>query len=110
MISRAIVCHSKTGEPSLILEVDAIALADWATSLNVPFTTVASLIDVSTTQDFISSEVQIALMGLSDKILFDSLLVMRRSMSIDSGELTATGKPRRYIIGSIVDGIIITNK
>jgi long-chain acyl-CoA synthetase len=110
VISRAIVCHSKTGEPSLILEVDAIALADWATSLNVPFTTVASLIDVSTTQDFISSEVQIALMGLSDKILFDSLLVMRRSMSIDSGELTATGKPRRYIIGSIVDGIIITNQ
>lgn len=110
VISRAIVCHSKAGGRSLVVEVDPIALTDWATSLNIPFTTVASLIDVASTQDFISNEVQIALMRLSDKIVFDSLLVMRRSMSVAAGELTATGKPRRGVVGLIVDGIAITIK
>ena len=110
VISRAIVCHSKAGGRSLVIEVDPIALTDWATSLNVPFTTVASLIDVSSAQEFISSEVQAALMNLSDKIVFDSLLVMRRNMSIAAGELTATGKPRRGVVGSIVDGVVITIK
>ena len=110
VISRAIVCHSKAGGRSLVIEVDPIALTDWATSLNVPFTTVASLIDVASAQEFISSEVQIALMRLSDKIVFESLLVMRRNMSIVAGELTATGKPRRAVVGSIVDGVVITVK
>ena len=110
VISRAIVCHSQAGGRSLVIEVDPIALTDWATSLNVPFTTVASLIDVSSAQEFISSEVQAALMNLSDKIVFDSLLVMRRNMSIAAGELTATGKPRRGVVGSIVDGVVITIK
>jgi len=110
VISRAIVCHSKAGGRSLVIEVDPIALTDWATSLNIPFTTVASLIDVVSAQEFISSEVQIALMRLTDKIVFDSLLVMRRNMSIVSGELTATGKPRRAVASSIVDGVVITIK
>jgi len=110
VISRAIVCHSKAGGRSLVIEVDPIALTDWATSLNIPFTTVASLIDVTSTQEFISSEVQTALMRLSDKIVFDSLLVMRRNMSIVAGELTATGKPRRAVVSSIVDGVVITIK
>ena len=110
VISRAIVCHSKAGGRSLVIEVDPIALTDWATSLNVPFTTVASLIDVASAQEFICSEVQTALMKLSDKIVFDSLLVMRRNMSIAAGELTATGKPRRGVVSSIVDGVVITIK
>jgi len=68
------------------------------------------LIDVASVQEFISSEVQTALVRLSDKIVFDSLLVMRRNMSIVAGELTATGKPRRAVASSIVDGVTITIK
>jgi long-chain acyl-CoA synthetase len=105
-IGRCVVATGATGDV-IIVEVEPLALSEWAQGNNVPFTTVATILDNPSAQRLFTDEVQSALGRLANPSRVGELRLLRRQLTVDTGDLTATGKLRRSRIAGIADVVIV---
>lgn len=105
-IGRAVVTTGTDGV-GVVIEVEPFALSEWAQANNVPFTTVATILDNTTAQQLFVEEVRSTLTRLADKPRVGELRLLRRQFGVDTGDLTATGKVRRKRVGGNSDVVIV---
>jgi long-chain acyl-CoA synthetase len=105
-IGRAIVTTGGAGV-GLIIEVEPLALSEWAQANKVPFTTVATILDNAAAQQLLVDEVSAALGRMANSPKVGELRLLRRQLGVDSGDLTATGKLRRSRVAGIADVVVV---
>ena len=105
-IGRAIVTTGSAGV-GMLIEVEPLALSEWAQTNKVPFTTVATILDNATAQQLFVDEVRSTLGRLANKPNVGELRLLRRQLGIDTGDLTATGKLRRSRVAGIADVVVV---
>jgi long-chain acyl-CoA synthetase len=105
-IGRAIVTTG-SGGVGVLIEVEPLALSEWAQANKVPFTTVSTILDNAEAQQLFVNEVQSTLARMANKPRVGELRLLRRQLAVDSGDLTATGKLRRSRVAGIADIVIV---
>jgi long-chain acyl-CoA synthetase len=105
-IGRAVVTTG-AGGVGILIEVEPLALSDWAQANKVPFTTVATILDNVTAQQLFVDEVKSLMERLSTRPNVSELRLLRRQLAVDSGDLTATGKLRRSRVAGLADVVVV---
>lgn len=105
-ISRGVVTVGADGI-GVLIEVEPLALSEWAQSNKVPFTTVATILDNTTAQQLFVDEVRSTLTRLVNTPSVGELRLLRRQLAVDTGDLTATGKLRRSRVAGIADVVVV---
>ena len=99
--------HRRSAGVGVLIEVEPLALSEWAQTNKVPFTTVATILDNATAQQLFVDEVRSTLGRLANKPNVGELRLLRRQLGIDTGDLTATGKLRRSRVAGIADVVVV---
>lgn len=105
-IGRAVVTAG-AGGVGVLIEVEPLALSEWAQSNKVPFTTVATILDNEAAQKLFVDEVTSLLGRLSTRPTVSELRLLRRQLAVDTGDLTATGKLRRSRVAGLADVVVV---
>jgi len=105
-IGRAVVTNG-AGGVGILIEVEPLALSDWAQTNKVPFTTVATILDNATAQQLFVDEVKSLMERLASRPNVSELRLLRRQLGVDSGDLTATGKLRRSRVTGLADVVVV---
>jgi long-chain acyl-CoA synthetase len=105
-VGRAIVTAG-SGGVGVLIEVEPLALSEWAQANKVPFTTVSTILDNTTAQQLFVDEVRATLARLADTPRVGELRLLRRQLAVETGDLTATGKLRRSRVAGIADVVVV---
>ena len=105
-IGRAVVTTG-AGGVGILIEVEPLALSEWAQANKVPFTTVATILDNASAQQLFVDEVKSLMERLSTRPNVSELRLLRRQLGVDSGDLTATGKLRRSRVAGLADVVVV---
>lgn len=97
-IERAVVIGLGDGLNGLFIEIDPQALSSWARLEDISFTTLSAVLDDRRAQELLVGEVSAAAAPLSLLSYIHTVIIGRRSLTVDAGELTVTGKVRSQIV------------
>lgn len=104
-VERAVVIGLEDGTNGIFLQIELEALSSWALREGIPFTTLSAVVDDRRAQTLLVNEVSTIAERLSLLEQIRMVIIGRRSLTVDSGEITVTGKVRSKMVVSRGDDI-----
>lgn len=104
-VERALVIGLEDGTNGIFLQIELEALSSWALREGIPFTTLSAVVDDRRAQMLLVNEVSTIAERLSLLEQIGMVIIGRRSLTVDSGEITVTGKVRSKMVVSRSDDI-----
>lgn len=104
-IVRAAIVGLGDGTNGIFLQIEPEALSGWARGEGITFTTLSAAVDDQRVQELLVGEVSAAMEQLSLRGNIHTVIIGRRPLTVDAGELTVTGKVRSKAVISRSDDV-----
>jgi long-chain acyl-CoA synthetase len=99
-VGRAAIVALSDGTNGIFLQLESEALSSWALQQGIPFTTLAAVVDDRRVHELLVGEVSAIAEQLSLLGSIHTVIIGRRPLTVDAGELTVTGKVRSHVVES----------
>jgi long-chain acyl-CoA synthetase len=93
------------GSICLLLQLDGESIGAWARVQGLSFSTLSAIVDDALVQQRLSADVEATIRRLGAPVLLDQVVLLRRPLTVEAGELTTSGKVRRLKLRIPEDGV-----
>lgn len=95
------------GRICLLLQLDRESMSAWARDQGLSFSTLSAIVDDGFVQQRLGADVEATIRRLGTAVRLDQVVLLRRPLAVEAGELTTTGKVRRLKLRIPEDGVSV---